>query len=141
MPILSASDAVRVREMLASLPNPVRLVFFTQTLNCETCEPAKQILGELAELSGQLTVEEHNFLLESDLAASYGIDRVPAIAVVGAQDHGIRFLGIPSGYEFMSLLDAIQVVSAGDSGLNEGSRALLASLEAPLALQVFVTPT
>jgi alkyl hydroperoxide reductase subunit AhpF len=141
MPILSASDAARVREMLASLPNPVRLVFFTQTLNCETCEPAKQILGELAELSGQITVEEHNFLLERELAATYGIDRVPAIAVVGAQDYGIRFLGIPSGYEFMSLLDAIQIVSAGDSGLNEGSRALLAGLESPLALQVFVTPT
>ena len=141
MPILSPSDAARVREMLASLPNPVRLVFFTQTLNCETCEPTKQILGEVAELSGQITVEEHNFLLEGELAATYGIDRVPAIAVVGAQDYGIRFLGIPSGYEFMSLLDAIQIVSAGDSGLNEASRALLASVESPLALQVFVTPT
>jgi len=51
MPILSPSDAGRVREMLADLPNPVRLVFFTQTLNCETCEPTKQILGELAGLS------------------------------------------------------------------------------------------
>ena len=141
MPILSPSDAARVREMLASLPTPVRLVFFTQTLNCDTCEPTKQILGEVAELSGQITLEEHNFLLEGELAATYGIDRVPAIAVVGAQDYGIRFLGMPSGYEFMSLLDAIQVVSRGDSGLNETSRALLASLESPLALQVFVTPT
>jgi len=141
MPILSPSDAARVREMLADLPNPVRLVFFTQTLNCETCEPTKQILGELAELSGQITVEEHNFLLETDAAAGYGIDRVPAIAVVGAQDHGIRFLGIPSGYEFMSLIDAIKLVSAGDSGLGEASRALLAGVESPLALQVFVTPT
>ena len=112
MPILSPSDAARVREMLAGLPNPVRLVFFTQTLNCETCEPTKQILGEVAELSEQIAVEEHNFLLEGELAATYGIDRVPAIAVVGAQDYGIRFLGIPSGYEFMSLLDAIQMVSA-----------------------------
>jgi alkyl hydroperoxide reductase subunit AhpF len=141
MPILSASDEARVREMLADLPTPVRLVFFTQTLNCETCEPTKQILGELAGLSGQISVEEHNFLLEGDAAATYGIDRVPAIAVVGAQDYGIRFLGIPSGYEFMSLLDAIQIVSAGDSGLNEASRAMLAGLEAPIALQVFVTPT
>ena len=141
MPILSTSDAARVREMFAGLPGPVRLVFFTQTLNCETCEPTKQMLGELAELSGQITVEEHNFLLESELAATYGIDRVPAIAVVGAQDYGIRFLGIPSGYEFMSLLDAIQVVSSGDSGLQPGSRELLAGLAAPLALQVFVTPT
>jgi len=141
MPILSPSDAARVREMLADLPNPVRLVFFTQTLNCETCEPTKQILGELVELSSQIAIEEHNFLLEGDLATAYGIDRVPAIAVVGAQDHGIRFLGIPSGYEFMSLLDAIQIVSAGASGLSEASRAMIAGLESPVALQVFVTPT
>jgi alkyl hydroperoxide reductase subunit AhpF len=141
MPILSPSDAARVREMLADLPNPVRLVFFTQTLNCETCEPTKQILGEVADLSDQVTVEEHNLLLEQALAAGYGIDRAPAIAVVGARDHGIRFLGIPSGYEFMSLLDAIKVASAGDSGLNEASRAMLAGLESPLALEVFVTPT
>ena len=122
-------------------PVPCGWVFFTQTLNCETCEPTKQILGELAELSGQISVEERNFLLEGDLAAGYGIDRAPAIAVVGAQDYGVRFLGIPSGYEFMSLLDAIQLVSAGDSGLSEASRALLAGLESPLALEVFVTPT
>jgi alkyl hydroperoxide reductase subunit AhpF len=141
MPILSPSDAVRVKEMLADLPGPVRLVFFTQTLNCETCEPTKQILGELAELSSQITVEEHNFLLEGALAADLGVDRVPAIAVMGARDFGVRFFGIPSGYEFMSLLDAIQLVSAGESGLNEASRAMLAGLESALTLQVFVTPT
>lgn len=141
MTFLSPSDAVRVREMLAELPGPVRLVFFTQTLNCETCEPTKQILGELAELSEQITVEEHNFLLEGALASDYGIDRVPAIAVLGAQDYGIRFLGIPAGYEFTSLLDAIQAVSSGNSGLQDGSRAMLAGLESPLMLQVFVTPT
>jgi alkyl hydroperoxide reductase subunit AhpF len=141
MPILSTSDAARVREMLADLPAPVRLVFFTQTLNCETCEPTKQILGEVAELNSQISVEEHNFLLEKDLAAGFGIDRVPAIAVVGAQDYGIRFLGIPSGYEFMSLLDAIKMVAAGDSGLSQESRALLAGVASPVSLQVFVTPT
>jgi alkyl hydroperoxide reductase subunit AhpF len=141
MRILSPSDAARVREMLADLPGPVRLIFFTQTLNCETCEPTKQILDEVAELSEQIAVEEHNLLLEKDLAAQYGIDRVPAIAVVAAQDYGIRFLGIPSGYEFMSLLDAIKIAAAGDSGLNDSSRAMIAGLESPLALQVFVTPT
>ena len=41
----------------------------------------------------------------------------------------------------MSLLDAILLVSKGDSGLLEGSRAMLASLASPLTLQLFVTPT
>jgi alkyl hydroperoxide reductase subunit AhpF len=141
MAILSQSDATKVREMLGGMSQPVRLVFFTQSLNCDTCEPTGQILNELAALSDLITLEEHNFLLERDDAAGYGIGRVPAIAVLGAEDHGIRFFGIPSGYEFMSLIDAILLVSNGDSGLAPESRALLAGLESPIALQVFVTPT
>ena len=141
MGILSSTDAARVKEMLAGMAHPVRLAFFTQTLNCETCEPTGQILRELAALSDKIIVEEHNFLLERDLAAGYGVDRVPAIVPLGLQDYGIRFLGIPSGYEFMSLLDAIMMVSAGDSGLQAGSRALIADLPGPVNLQVFVTPT
>jgi alkyl hydroperoxide reductase subunit AhpF len=66
---------------------------------------------------------------------------VPAIVVEGTQDYGIRFIGIPSGYEFMSLLDAVKAVSSGDSGLSEESRQLLAEVKEPLTLQVFVTPT
>ena len=141
MAILSSTDAARVKDMLAGMTTPVRLAFFTQTLNCDTCEPTAQILKELAALSDKITVEEHNFLLEQDLAAGYGVDRVPAIVPLGLQDYGIRFFGIPSGYEFMSLLDAILLVSGGDSGLQDGSRALIAGMPGALTLQVFVTPT
>jgi alkyl hydroperoxide reductase subunit AhpF len=80
-------------------------------------------------------------LLEREEAVKYSIDRVPAIAVLGPLDYGIRFFGIPSGYEIMSLLDAILLVSKGDSGLTPDSRARLAGIESPLTLQVFVTPT
>jgi len=141
MAILSSTDASRVKEMLAGMVNPVRLAFFTQALNCETCEPTGQILKELAALTDRIVVEEHNFLLEKDLAAAYGVDRVPAIVPLGLQDYGIRFLGIPSGYEFMSLLDAIVLVSGAGSGLKDESRALIAGASEALSLQVFVTPT
>ena len=60
----------------------VRLLFFTQTLACETCLQTRQILDELPLLSDQIVIEEINFVLEPDKAAQYGIDRVPAIAVV-----------------------------------------------------------
>jgi alkyl hydroperoxide reductase subunit AhpF len=141
MAILSSADAARVKEMLAGMTGPVRLAFFTQALNCETCEPTGQILRELAALTDRIVVEEHNFLLERDLAASYGVDRVPAIVPIGLQDYGIRFLGIPSGYEFMSLLDAILLVSSGESGLADESRAAIEDANEALRLQVFVTPT
>ena len=66
---------------------------------------------------------------------------MPAVVPVGLQDYGIRFLGIPSGYEFMSLLDAILLVSGADSGLKDESRVLIAGASEALTLQVFVTPT
>ncbi len=143
MPVLSDADRARVGEMLAAMTGSVRLAFFTQTLNCETCLPTKQILDDLASLTDKLSVEEHNFLLEGESAAAFGVDRVPAIVPLGenGRDDGIRFLGIPSGYEFMSLLDAILLVSSGASGLGDESKALLAGVSEPIHLQVFVTPT
>ena len=89
----------------------MRLLFFTQTLDCETCLQTRQILDELPPLSDKITIEEVNFVLEKDKAAQYGIDRVPAIALVGdddgeRRDSRIRFLGAPAGYEFISLVQA-----------------------------------
>ena len=60
------------------MTSPVRLLFFTQTLGCETCVQTRQILDELPPLSDKITIEEVNFVLEKDKAAQYGIDRVPA---------------------------------------------------------------
>ena len=58
------------------------VLFFTQTLDCETCLQTRQILDELPPLSDKIAIEEVNFILEKDKAAQYGIDRVPAIALV-----------------------------------------------------------
>jgi alkyl hydroperoxide reductase subunit AhpF len=140
MSLLSDGDRRKVSEMLAAMRGPVRLVFFTQTINCETCLPARQILDEIAPLSDNLTVEEHNLALEPEVAAAHGVDRVPAVVVAKDGAARIRFLGVPAGYEFMSLLDAIVLVSTGESGLSEASRALAAGVERPGVIRVFVTP-
>ena len=151
MALLSDADRRQLQLTLAGLNHDVRLVFFTQTLNCETCEIAKEILDEVVTLSERITVEEHNFLLEKDAAARFGIDRVPALAVVrpfesedgpGFLDSRIRMYGAPHGYEFASLLDAILLVGgAAEDGLSPASKTLLASLAEPVHVQVFVTPT
>ena len=90
----------------------VRLVFFTQTLGCETCVQARQILDELPPLSDRITIEEVNLVLDTDKVTQYGVDRAPSIAIVAHDDAGdhetrIRFAGTPSGYEFSSLIHAV----------------------------------
>ena len=141
MPLLDAKTRQAVAAELADLKNPVKLVLFTQTFECQYCAETRQLCDELAELSDQLSVDVYNFVSDHDKAEEYGIDKIPAIAVIGAKDYGVRFYGIPSGYEFMSLLDAIKTVSAGEVELMPETMAFLSTLKEPLHIQVFITPT
>jgi alkyl hydroperoxide reductase subunit AhpF len=61
--------------------------------------------------------------------------------VRNGKDYGIRYYGLPAGYEFSTVLDAILDVSKGDSGLEAESKEKLAHLAQPVHLEVFVTPT
>jgi glutaredoxin-like protein len=120
----------------------VRVLFFTQTLGCETCPQTRQILDELPMLSDQIVIEEVNFVLEPERAKQYGIDRVPAVALVqGDTDSRIRFLGAPSGYEFISVVQAILLVGGASAPLSEASRTRVAAVDRPMTIHVFTTPT
>ena|SRR5436190_14272658 len=147
MGLISASDQQRLRETFADMARPVRLVFFTQTLGCETCLQTKQILDELPPLSEKISIDEVNFILEPDRARQYGIDRVPAVAIVGQTESGeerdsnIRFLGAPAGYEFMSLIQAVLLVGGRPSVLSEESLKRVAAVSSPTTMHVFTTPT
>ena len=107
----------------------------------------RQILDELPALSDKISIEEVNFVLEAEKAALYGIDRVPAIAIVGQdaggadRDSHIRFLGTPAGYEFISLIHAVRLAGGGASHLSAEGRARVASVDRPMTMHVFTTPT
>lgn len=158
MSLLGPADQARLRSEFEQLTRRVHLLFFTQSLDCDTCLQTRQILDELPPLSDQIVVDEVNFVLDADRARQYGIDRVPAIAVtheataqspveetpVGGPslvDTRMRFLGAPSGYEFVSLVQAVRLAGGGESQLSPSSQARLAAVERPVTMQVFTTPT
>jgi alkyl hydroperoxide reductase subunit AhpF len=147
MGLLAPADQDRLRASFNEMTSPVRLLFFTQTLGCDTCQQTRQILDELPQLSDKIAIEEVNFVLDKEKAAQYGVDRVPAIAVLGhdasggERDSRIRFLGAPSGYEFISLVQAVLLVGGRGSNLTEGQRQRLAAVDKPVVMQVFTTPT
>ena len=144
MALLSEQDQQTLRTHLEEIGEPVTLLFFTQTIGGpETALVTRQILDEIAGLSDRVTIEEVNFILEQERAATFGITHVPAIAVLkSGSDTRIRFLGAPAGYEFMSLIEAIILAGGSDSGLSPASKALIAEhVIGPIDIQVFVTPT
>lgn len=138
--LLSAQDRHAVAERLRRMRGPVRLLHFTRALDCPSCPDAQRLLTELAQLSGQLTLEILNLHADRARAAHYGIAHAPATVVQGAADYGIRFYGLPAGYEFAVLLETILLVSGGRSQLDPQLSAALAPLAAPAHLQVFSTP-
>ena len=144
MPLLSDQDRQAVRDRLAGVSHPVTLLFFTQTFGApDSVTAARQILTEVASLNDHITVEEVNFILEQERAAAFGVSDIPAIAVLrDGVDMRVRFLGAPSGYEFVSLVDAVVLAGGDDSGLSPASRALIAEhVTGPTEIMVFVTPT
>ncbi len=141
MELIGDDDALEIRERLKGLVDPVKLVHFTQELNLQHGREARQLLEELVALSDKLSLEVYNFLLDKDKVSEYAVDKVPATAVRNGKDYGIRFYGLPAGYEFATLLDAILSVSRGDSGLKRENKEKLAKVSEPVHLQVFVTPT
>jgi glutaredoxin-like protein len=137
----------------AGLVNPVSLVFFTQEPSrlvvphqimgqeCLFCKETRRLLEEVASLSEKISLTIFDFTADKDRAAGYGIDKLPALVILGDRDFGIRFFGIPSGYEYLSLVEAIIDVSKGRTGLKPETRQALRDLEKDIRIQVFVTPT
>ena len=157
MALISPADQQKLQEAFAEMTRSVRLLFFTQTIGCETCLQTRQILDELPPLSDRISIDEVNLILDADMARAYGVDRAPAIAVtyqdvsptsgdptgapVAWKDSRIRFLGAPAGYEFISLVRAVLLAGGLPSALAEESRERIASVDRAVAVQVFTTPT
>ena len=141
MAILSEEIRHRLQEELKGLSRKVKLVVFTQEFECEYCRENTALAQEVASLSDEIDIEVYNFALDKDAVERYGVDKIPAIVVEGEKDYGIRFYGVPAGYEFTSLIEAIKAVAAGESGLAPATKEALRRLQDPLHLQVFITPT
>ncbi len=142
MGLIDDETAAQLKEEFGRLVNPVRLLVFSQALADPESEQVRRLVEEMAALDPKLSAESYNYVLDKEKAEAFGIARIPAVAILGAdKDHGIRFYGMPSGYEFGSLVDAILDVSSGDSGLLADTKQALQDLARPVHIQVFSTPT
>jgi len=143
MAFLQERDREAVRQEFEKLTGPVKLIVFSQELAAaDLCRQNEQLVREVAELTdGKATVEVLNLAIDRERAEAYGVDQVPATVVEGARDYGLRFYGIPSGYEFGNLIDAMIVASTGETELSDETKTSLGELTGPVEIKVFSTPT
>jgi len=146
MRLLDDNITQQVREVFQGLKYPVHILFFGRKHGCEYCEETQQLLEEVVALSDKLSLSLYDLDADADVAAHYQVDKAPGIVIAAREgdqitDLGIRYAGIPAGHEFTSLIQDILIVSGRDSGLSKATREFLQSLDKPVHLQVFVTPT
>jgi len=138
---ISKEDRDYLKKEFSKMTRPVKLIFFTQQFECQYCQLTRELVTELSELSDKIQVEIYDFVKDEAKVKQYDIKRIPAIVVEGEKDYGIRFYGVPAGYEFSTLIEDIIDVSAGTNVLSKETKEALKKLSRPVHIQVFVTLT
>lgn len=147
MSLIPSPDQDRLRRDFQALQHTVTLLLFTRRDGSEACAQARTILDELPPLSERILLEELDIDADTDRAAAFGIDRVPAIVLVTGEsgephrDTRIRFFGAPAGHEFIAVLRAILLAGGGPSMLSAANRRRIMAVDRPMDIRVFTTPT
>lgn len=152
MGFISDPDQEYLRERFArDLVRPVPVVVFSEPTTglyvpgrreCLTCADTETLLKETAELSELIELEIVNVRERPEMAADWGVEWTPTIAIGSDSAARVRFLGLPGGLEFTSLVETL--VSAGQAdgfGLQPETLERLASVATDAEIKTFVTPT
>jgi glutaredoxin-like protein len=141
--LISKEDQDEIRRIFTErLREEVNVIIFTQEFECDYCKESRMLLTELAQLSnGKVKVQVYDFVKDNTKAQEFKINKIPATLIMGDKLYGIRYFGIPSGYEFSSLIDDIIDVSNRATRLSNSTKEKLKQINKPVNIQVFVTPT
>ncbi|MGQ9843238.1 MAG: protein disulfide oxidoreductase, partial [Spirochaetota bacterium] len=102
-----------------------------------------QFVEEIASLNDTITLRTYDFVKDADIAKEFAIDKIPAIVVSDASKNikGVRFFGIPAGYEINSFITACVEVSGLVEALPDAIISRIRKISKPIHIQVFVTLT
>jgi glutaredoxin-like protein len=123
------------------LKNPVKIIMFTQEFECKFCSDTRKLVEEIGTLNDKISVQVYDFVANSDKAKEFNISKIPALAIIGTKDYGVRIYGIPYGYELSTLIEAIVNVSKGTTDLTPKTKNILSEVKKPVHIQVFVSLT
>ncbi|MCZ7400577.1 MAG: thioredoxin family protein [Candidatus Methanoperedens sp.] len=138
---LPPAEKEHIKKHFEEMAGDVELIVFTQELECQFCKEARELVLELAALSPKIKPKIYDFVLNGEEDIKYNIKKIPAIAIVGSSDYGVRYYGVPTGYELSVLVAGIIEVSKGVSSLPDTIKKRLAEIKKPVHIQVFVSPT
>jgi len=131
----------QIREILSQGQKHIRLVLFTKTGECHTCEETKQLLEETAELSDKITLEVKDIDTDKAFAQKYNVTMTPSFIILdetGAYK-GVKFNGIPAGHEINAFISALLEMSGVEVDYGKLVMERIAKIDKKINIKVFVT--
>ena len=143
MPIFNQEIRTQLTYLIGELPSKVNLYLFVSKEKCRTCKDTQQYIYEFSELNTNIELKLIEKETEPELIQKYKIEHYPALLILDKDYiyNGIRFYGIPSGYEVHSLIASIKEASGLDEDIEPEILDRINKIKIPVHIQVFVTPT
>jgi alkyl hydroperoxide reductase subunit AhpF len=170
MTSIAEKDRPAVRDMLArELVEDVELLLFTRSRShqfvrgmqdSQSCAETRELLEELVRLSDKLHLTLRDVEAEPAAATLYNVVALPTVIIrrrPGAKESAasdasvratpagpganVRFLGLPGGYEFSTLLADVVDISRDRTDLSAAALEIVRAIDTSVHIQVFVTPT
>jgi len=141
MAMIQEKERKQLDVIMSVLKNEVKIINFSQEFECNICKMTRELFEEVAGLSDKISIEVRDFVKDADIVKQYNIDKIPATVLLGDRDYGIRFYGVPAGYEFTTLIEDILLISSRNSGLSADVTAELGKVDKPVHIQVMIYPT
>lgn len=132
---------VLTQDLSSRVKNNIKIILFTEEHECQFCSDTKNLIEEIGALNKKISIQTYDFIKNKDKANEYNIDKIPAIAIIGSKDYGVRIYGIPYGYELSTLIEAIVNVSQGNTDLSSDTKSILSEVKKPVHIQVFISLT
>ena len=134
-------DVKKIRERFdRTLKDPVTINIFLDSEQCNTCSDALALMEELTSMDNRMKI--NIFHTDDSEAKKYSITKGPVIILFSEhfKEGNVRYYGIPSGHEFLVLMDDLEAFSTGKVNLSQTVIDKIQSIKTPAEIRVYTTP-
>lgn len=140
MAVFNDSTREQIKGILKACKNDVHIIYFSQEFECPTCQSANMFLEEITGLNDKLHLKKYDFVKDADYAKELGVDKIPAIVLLDneKEDKGVKFFGIPAGYEINSFVSSLIEVSGSIDMPSRDLVERIKKIDKKIDIQVFI---
>ena len=142
MPIFNEDTKNQLEDLIGEIPEKVNILFFTSEKKCRSCRDTQQYITEFSELNENIDLTVYDQERDKEQVDEFHIEMFPAIVILDKSgiDRGVKFYGIPAGYEVHSLITSIKEAGGIAKPNSQEIENRIKNITNKIHIKVFVTP-